>query len=510
MERPSPRPPPLALLLPPLLVVLLLPTCLPLTLDPHQCLANYELGREDFVLDTDDSVAAGASFLSSPNVSRARDCVLMCCRSRDCNVVLLEDKDGQSGTAPELRSIEGCFLFDCLYNKEYVCRFFRREGFSNFILREVYQEYLRPRSPGAGDKLPMAKAGRDRIVQPNEEVTLSGLDSRDDFNIVEFNWVLLKGEPSVKLSTTKNQDEVVASNLKVGVYTFQLMVTDTAKQKTTDDMNITVLSPEQSEEYCNADRKIGPCRGAFPRWYYNAEDKKCEIFTYGGCKANKNNFVDQKECEQACVGVKVGTKSSGRSGLPQCTGACTEQQFKCEDNCCIDANLECDGTRHCSDNSDESGCEHIRDRFNRLLDINIPKEKARCVYPPKTGPCRADFSRFYYNPLSKSCERFTYGGCDGNENRFMEEGKCMAACHGVTEKDVFARGSFERQKEEKSSNAGIAIAVVLVICIAVVLAILVYYVLKMKRNRPQASPTSSSGSTTEEVKKLMHMDTKPV
>ncbi|XP_055496821.1 kunitz-type protease inhibitor 1-like [Leucoraja erinacea] len=504
-----PRPPPLALLLFPLLL-LLVPGCRPLASNPQQCLAKYELGRGDFVLDTDDSVAAGASFLSSPNVSRARDCVLMCCRSHGCNVVLLEDVSGPPRADPTLRHIKGCFLFNCLYNQEYVCRFFRRVGFSNFILKEVYKEYLRPRSPGAGDKLPIAKAGGDRIVQPNEEVTLSGLESRDDFNIVKFDWALLKDDPSVKITKTKNRDEVVVSNLKVGVYTLQLTVTDTARQMTNDDVTITVLSPEQSEEYCIASRKVGPCRGSFPRWYYDAEEMKCKDFIYGGCKGNKNNYVDQKECQQACVGVKVGTTPSGRSGLPQCQGECTEQQFKCADNCCIDDSLECDGTQHCGDNSDESACGHLSDRFNRLLDINIPKEKARCTYPPMTGPCRADFSRFYYNPLSKSCERFTFGGCDGNENRFMEESKCMAACRGVTEKDVFSRGAFERQAQESSSNAGIAIAVVLVICIAVVLAVLIFYLLKMKRNRQQASPISSNGSTTEEVKKLMHLDSKPV
>lgn len=488
--------------------------CLLLLLQPRgsrvagagECPRNFDLGREDFVLDTDASVAAGATFLSSPNVNRARDCVRLCCRLRDCNVVLLEDVAGQSTVEPMHRTIKGCFLFNCLYKKDYVCQFFRRVGFSNFILKDVYQEYLKPRSPKEGDKLPVAKAGRDRIVQPNEEVTLSGLESRDDYSINRFDWALVQGVPSVNLTPTKNRDEVVVSNLKVGDYTFQLTVTDTAGQKMRDNVTITVLSPDQSEEYCNVNYKVGPCRGAFPRWYYDANVKTCKKFTYGGCKANMNNFVDQKECEQACGGVKVDSKSSRRSNFPLCTEECTEQQFKCADNCCIDRNLECDGTPQCRDKSDESGCEHIRDRFNRLLDIDIPKEKARCVYPPVTGPCRADFSLFYYNPFSRTCERFTYGGCNGNDNRFQEEKTCMDTCQGVSEKDVFSRGIFERQEQEKSSNVGVAIAVVLAICITVVLAILIYYLLKMKKqNRRQASPASSTGSTTEEAKKLMHM-----
>ncbi|XP_067895684.1 kunitz-type protease inhibitor 1-like [Heterodontus francisci] len=479
--------------------------------EPSQCLSGYTLGRDDFVLDTDDSVAAGATFLAAPNVSRARDCVRMCCRSSRCNVVLLEDHIPQAQGDPMLRVVSGCFLFNCLYNQVYVCKFFRREGFSNFILDTVYQAYLKPREPGAGDKLPVANAGRDRIVQPNEEVILSGLQSRDDFRIVNFDWALVFGDSSVKLKPTENQDEVVASNLQVGHYIFQLTVQDTAGQRTVDNMTITVLSSEQSKEYCMADKKVGPCRGSFPRWRYAADKGACEAFTYGGCKGNKNNFVDEKECKQACSGSKVSGRSSGRSGLPHCSGDCTEQQFKCKDNCCIDGNLECDETPHCKDQSDEASCKHFSDRFNKLLDIDIPKEKARCTYPPVTGQCRADFSRFYYNPFSKSCERFTYGGCNGNANRFEKEEECMRACRGVTEKDVFSRGLFEKQQQPGSSNAGIAIAVVLAISIAAVLALLVYFLLRMKKqNRRQASPSSSTGSSTDEVKKLVALHSKPI
>ncbi|XP_020371056.1 kunitz-type protease inhibitor 1 isoform X1 [Rhincodon typus] len=478
--------------------------------DNQQCLSDYILGRDDFVLDTDDSVADGATFLGSPNVSRARDCVRMCCRTAGCNVVLLEDQFQKSQHDPLLRQVSGCFLFNCLYNQVYVCKFFRREGFSNFILNTVHEAYIKPRKPGAGDKLPRANAGRDRIVQPNEQVILSGLASRDDFRIVSFDWNLLAGDPSVKLEKTEHQDEQLVSNLKVGQYVFQLTVTDTAGQKTTDDMSITVLSPEQSEEYCKADKKVGPCRGSFPRWHYEANKGSCEPFTYGGCKGNKNNFVGETECKQACSGVKADKKSSGRSGLPQCTGNCHENQFKCNDDCCIDSNLECDETPHCKDKSDEASCKHIRERFNKLLDIDIPKEKARCVYPPITGRCRADFSRFYYNPYTSSCERFTYGGCDGNENRFETVEECVAACRGVTGKDVFSRGLFERQKEEKSSNTGVAIAVVLAICIAVVLALVVYYLLKMKKQNHRQASLPSSTDSTDEAKKLVALNSKPV
>jgi hypothetical protein len=39
-----------------------------------------------------------------------------------------------------------------------------------------------------------------------------------------------------------------------------------------------------------------------------------------------------------------------------------------------------------------------------------------CHLPQKTGPCRGSFKKYFYNGATGQCERFTYGGCKGNEN----------------------------------------------------------------------------------------------
>ena len=57
---------------------------------------------------------------------------------------------------------------------------------------------------------------------------------------------------------------------------------------------------------------------------------------------------------------------------------------------------------------------------------------ARCAEPPLTGPCRASFTRWFYDPLNRKCSRFTYGGCEGGGNNFEEDDKCSATCKGVT------------------------------------------------------------------------------
>ncbi|XP_017463616.1 PREDICTED: PI-actitoxin-Axm2a-like [Rhagoletis zephyria] len=56
-----------------------------------------------------------------------------------------------------------------------------------------------------------------------------------------------------------------------------------------------------SEEVCSQSLIIGPCRGMIPRYYYNADSKSCQGFSYGGCHANGNNFETQEDCEDKCM-----------------------------------------------------------------------------------------------------------------------------------------------------------------------------------------------------------------
>ena len=46
--------------------------------------------------------------------------------------------------------------------------------------------------------------------------------------------------------------------------------------------------------------KTGPCRAAFPRWYFNSTLNECIEFVYGGCDGNENNFKTKKNCTETC------------------------------------------------------------------------------------------------------------------------------------------------------------------------------------------------------------------
>ena len=51
-----------------------------------------------------------------------------------------------------------------------------------------------------------------------------------------------------------------------------------------------------------------------------------------------------------------------------------------------------------------------------------------CDLPRETGLCLAAFPRWYFNGSSGLCERFTYGGCQGNRNNFVTLRSCLQTC----------------------------------------------------------------------------------
>ncbi|XP_055668279.1 tissue factor pathway inhibitor isoform X4 [Falco peregrinus] len=118
----------------------------------------------------------------------------------------------------------------------------------------------------------------------------------------------------------------------------------------------------------------GPCKAIHMRYYFNIQSRECEIFEYGGCHGNENNFLTLEECQRKCVVTE----------LPQ-----------------------------------------------KMMLAKIKKEKPNFCFDEKDpGICRGYFSRYFYNKETKLCEVFKYGGCLGNQNNFKNLEECQTTCQG--------------------------------------------------------------------------------
>ncbi|XP_032317141.1 WAP four-disulfide core domain protein 6A-like isoform X1 [Camelus ferus] len=58
------------------------------------------------------------------------------------------------------------------------------------------------------------------------------------------------------------------------------------------------LNPKQ--DVCILPKEPGRCLAYLPRWWYDAQNKVCSQFIYGGCQGNSNNFQSQAVCQAIC------------------------------------------------------------------------------------------------------------------------------------------------------------------------------------------------------------------
>ncbi|KAF0031039.1 hypothetical protein F2P81_017770 [Scophthalmus maximus] len=147
--------------------------------------------------------------------------------------------------------------------------------------------------------------------------------------------------------------------------------------------------------------KVGLCRAAFPKFFYNVSDQQCHRFIYGGCDANANNFDSQEECESVCSGVtgSVLPVDSTPPPPPPVKAARMVPAF------------------NTGPESEPAATESVP-----LQDTD------QCTVTPDPGPCRAAFPKFYFDHNTGTCQSFLYGGCRGNHNRYGSMEECLTHC----------------------------------------------------------------------------------
>ncbi|XP_043313036.1 low-density lipoprotein receptor-related protein 11-like [Cervus canadensis] len=164
--------------------------------------------RPDAIIRTKDSIAAGASFLSAPAAVRDwRQCLQACCLEPRCSVAVVELPRRPAPPAAAL----GCYLFNCTWRGRSVCKFALHRGYSSYSLSrapEGEQEGLEAGAPALArasprlekDEPPLSKAGQDVVLHlPTDGVILDGRESTDDHAIVQYEWTLLQGDPTVDM-----------------------------------------------------------------------------------------------------------------------------------------------------------------------------------------------------------------------------------------------------------------------------------------------------------------------
>ncbi|CAH8525765.1 unnamed protein product [Schistosoma haematobium] len=87
-----------------------------------------------------------------------------------------------------------------------------------------------------------------------------------------------------------------------------------------------VTSFRKGSSVCLLDYDEGICRALIKRFYYDRVNKTCEVFYYGGCLGNRNNFLSKQECEQKCNGtIYIKENSSETTRQTETTSTPTDQ-----------------------------------------------------------------------------------------------------------------------------------------------------------------------------------------
>ncbi|XP_075757222.1 papilin-like [Pelodiscus sinensis] len=169
-------------------------------------------------------------------------------------------------------------------------------------------------------------------------------------------------------------------------------------------------------DVCQLPRDPGPCQAFVSRYFYNSATKACEEFRYGGCQGNENRFATKEKCFQTC-----GRPVNEICKLPVDAGSCFSYMTRYFYNSVTDS---CEEFIY-------GGCEGNQNRFstkNECLKTCGRSDIDICKLPMKPGPCQAFVRRYFYNSVTKKCEKFRYGGCQGNENRFANKEECLETC----------------------------------------------------------------------------------
>ncbi|XP_029475372.1 kunitz-type protease inhibitor 2 isoform X2 [Rhinatrema bivittatum] len=329
------------------------------------------------------------------------DCADACCALPSCNLALLQNNS--------------CYLLNCTYQGHSLCRLGPRDGAISYQKGEAAEQPTKEDFCLARKEVGACRAAFPRWnYDVNTESCLHFIYGGCNGNLNNY----LTEEDCIKMCNNfKNAENILA-------------------KQSTDDSSY--------QEYCTVKPETGPCRAAFPRYYYDMEEKICREFIYGGCLGNKNNYLSENSCKDKCIAmVAEPEKIKSDKGV-------SFQEY--------------------------------------------------CAAPSVTGPCRAAFPRWYYNTSTRTCTKFTYGGCKGNQNNHLSEEECKDRCVAHSDEN----GGYDPlHPATHHSTTAVALAVLLAVMAAILLGAMVIVFVKMARRNQQESSLATIWSPIDDKEYLM-------
>ncbi|OCT66248.1 putative Kunitz-type serine protease inhibitor [Xenopus laevis] len=358
---------------------------------------------------------------SSGDVNSDQECWALCCSTERCE--LAEMSDGI------------CKLFSCLYSGLSVCQLEPKDGARSYRKKDIGPTPTL-KAELSNDILPPSKS----VVEANVDQACTGNGvtgiCRASFPRWYFN-----AESQTCVSFTYGGCGGTENNHKS-----EKECRDRCIVSKPEPAKVQAPKTVSYSEYCAAPSLTGPCRASFSRWYYDTTSGQCATFTYGGCRGNKNNYLSEDDCVKNCVGRSDDDHTSEQTVLHRYTTVSKPEPAK----------------------------------------VQAPKTGSYseyCAAPSLTGPCRASFSRWYYDTTSGQCATFIYGGCRGNKNNYLSEDDCVKNCVGRSDDDHTSD-----QTVLHKSMTTVVLPILLAMLAGILLfAMIVFFVKMAKKNQRDAA-----------------------
>ena len=195
--------------------------------------------------------------------------------------------------------------------------------------------------------------------------------------------------------------------------------------------------------------------------YYSHEDGVCKDFLYGGEKGNRNRFLTRQTCEASCFQAqeicelpKVGKdsvlahfapwaydyllRSLGLATATWSSSGMTWRRMIVSHSTTAAARAMATnltlwrsaktGKYFSSFYNHTNVCRCKKGTGPRRPQSPIAAGVDICNLPMKAGPGTKNTPAFYFEAKTGECAAFSYGGAEGNANRFESEEQCLRQC----------------------------------------------------------------------------------